>query len=139
MRAFLQHFTVDRDNLARQAREIMRSFETNNAPVGADGQVRRVCGRFALVAAAGELGVSFGVLPWPTGEASRAAATCFKAWVDQRGGIGTTEMKRLDLYKRGCFGLESKQGQEVRTKTPLSLPMPGLTQSTAVDALPLYR
>jgi hypothetical protein len=47
-------------------------------------------------------------------------------------GDGTSEMKRLDLYKRGCFVLEAKQGAETAPKTPLSLPMPGLTESKAV-------
>ena len=47
-------------------------------------------------------------------------------------GGGKTEMKRLDLYKRGCFVLESKQGQEVALKTSLTLPIQGLTKSSAV-------
>jgi len=48
-------------------------------------------------------------------------------------GGGKTEMKRLDLYKRGCFVLESKQGQEVAAKTSLTLPIQGLTTSKAVQ------
>jgi len=92
LRAFLQYLTTDRDNLIQQTQIIMRTFETANSPAGADGQVLRVCGRFALVAAAGELGAALGVLPWLIGEASKAAATCFQAWVDQRGGIGAAEM-----------------------------------------------
>lgn len=92
LRAFLQSLTADRDKLTRQAQEVMHIFEADHCPKGADGQVRRVCGRFALVAAAGELGVILGVLPWPTGEASQAAAKCFRAWVEQRGGTGAAEV-----------------------------------------------
>ena len=92
LRAFLQALAADRDTLTRHAQEIMRTFEADHCPEGADGQVRRVCGRFALVAAAGELGVSLGVLPWPTGEASKAAATCFRAWIEQRGGTRAAEV-----------------------------------------------
>ena len=33
-----------------------------------------------------------GVLPWPEGEASKAAATCLNAWLKQRGGIGVAEI-----------------------------------------------
>jgi len=33
-----------------------------------------------------------GVLPWPEGEAYGAAATCFSAWLAQRGGIGAAEI-----------------------------------------------
>jgi uncharacterized protein (DUF927 family) len=123
LRAFLQHFTVDRDNLSRQAREIMHIFEADNAPVGADGQVLRVCGRFALAAAAGELGASLGVLPWPAGEASRAAAKCFRAWVNQRGGIGAAEVAAgLEQVRRffqahGAARFEGLDSQEHRTVT----------------------
>lgn len=47
-------------------------------------------------------------------------------------GDGTSEMRRLDLYKRGCFVLEAKQGKDVATPALLALPMPGLTHSSAV-------
>jgi hypothetical protein len=43
-------------------------------------------------------------------------------------GDGTDELKRLDLYRKGCFVLESKQGQD--KAAPLALP--GLTASSAV-------
>ncbi len=35
-------------------------------------------------------------------------------------GDGTNELKRLDLYRKGCFVLESKQGQD--KAAPLTLP-----------------
>jgi len=54
--------------------------------------VKRVCGHFALVAAAGELGAALGILPWPKGEATKAAASCFKGWIELRGGVGAGEV-----------------------------------------------
>lgn len=57
----------------------------------ADGQVRRVAQRFALVAAAGELATAFKLTGWQTGEAQRAAAACFRAWMDGRGTPGASE------------------------------------------------
>ena len=56
-------------------------------PQDADGQVGSVASRFALIAAAGELAIHYGVLPWPQGEARRAAAVCFQAWLGQRGNV----------------------------------------------------
>ena len=50
-----------------------------NLAAGSTGQVSRVAGRFALIAAAGELSTGWGVVPWPAGTASNAAAACFKA------------------------------------------------------------
>jgi len=66
-------------------------FERRHLPPGADGQVRSVAARFGLVAAAGELARSYGVLPWSEGEALRAAGACFSAWLNERGGAGATE------------------------------------------------
>ena len=43
-------------------------------------------------------------------------------------GDGTEELKRLDLYRKGCFVLEAKQGQD--KAAPLALP--GITASSAV-------
>jgi len=51
-----------------------------------------VAGRFGLVACAGEFGTAWSVLPWPTGEARKAAAQCFRDWLDARGGSGATEV-----------------------------------------------
>ena len=58
----------------------------------ADGQVGRVAARFALVAAAGELATALGILPWPEGEASAAAARCFNDWLAARGDSGPEEI-----------------------------------------------
>lgn len=41
---------------------------------------------------------------------------------------GKSELKRLDLYRKGCFVLEAKQGKEKAA----TLSLPGLTVSSAV-------
>ncbi len=69
--------------------------------------------------------------PDPATSANEDNAYCFERKVHVPIGGGKTEMKRLDLYKRGCFVLESKQGQEVKLKTSLTLPIQGLTKSSA--------
>lgn len=70
--------------------------------------------------------------PDPATAANETNAYCFERKVFVPIGGGKTELKRLDLYKRGCFVLESKQGQEVALKTSLTLPIQGLTKSSAV-------
>jgi hypothetical protein len=42
----------------------------------AAGQVSRVAHRFALIAAAGELATTWGIVPWAAGTASKAVAAC---------------------------------------------------------------
>jgi uncharacterized protein (DUF927 family) len=93
LRAFLEALTRRLDDVAREVPASIRAFVETRCPADADGQVKRVAARFGLVAAAGELGVSLGVLPWPEGEATRAAGVCFEAWLEQRGGTGAAEVQ----------------------------------------------
>ncbi len=93
LRAFLTAITSrDLADIAQGIKNDTRTFMAANLPPGCNGQVQRVCGRFALVAAAGEMGIGCGVIPWPEGEATKAAAKCFKAWLAQRGGNGAAEI-----------------------------------------------
>ena len=61
----------------------------------AHGQAKRVARRFALVGAAGELATSYGITGWDQGEAYRAAARCFKDWLDRRGGEANQEQRAM--------------------------------------------
>jgi putative DNA primase/helicase len=61
-------------------------------PDGSDGQVRRVADRFALVAAAGELASALGITGWKKGTAGEACLRCFRDWLQDRGGIGASEV-----------------------------------------------
>jgi putative DNA primase/helicase len=53
--------------------------------------VQRVAQRFALAAAAGEVAIQLGVLPFPEGAANDAAERTFKAWIGDRGGAERRE------------------------------------------------
>lgn len=80
-----------------------------------------------------ELCAVFGFTPpAPAQEVNEDNPYCFERKVYLPRGDGTTELKRIDLYSRGRFILEAKQGRTGTVKAPLSLPVPGLTQSTAV-------
>lgn len=91
-RAWLEGLAAEPERFAAGAREIVKAFIAAHVPKDAAGQVGRAAGRFALVAAAGELAIDCGILPWPKGEAERAAAACFAAWRGARaGGDGAAE------------------------------------------------
>ncbi|WP_051271837.1 DUF927 domain-containing protein [Fundidesulfovibrio putealis] len=92
LRAFLDKLAGRIDEFSQAAPAFIREFMAEVCPCDADGQVSRVAGRFGLVAAAGELGISLEVLPWPKGEARQAAARCFRDWLDARGGSGAAEV-----------------------------------------------
>ena len=89
---YLTRLIVDVDAARQKVRAHMDAFKASVCPGSADGQVTRVCERFALIAAAGELATEWGVTGWPDGEAVRAAEKCFKAWLDQRGSSGPQEI-----------------------------------------------
>jgi putative DNA primase/helicase len=91
-RAFLEKLTGNLAATVETLRGVMAKWLKAKVPPDADGQVRRVAGRFALVAAAGELATALGILPWPAGEASAAAARCFDDWLAARGDTGPQEI-----------------------------------------------
>ncbi|MEM9626686.1 MAG: DUF927 domain-containing protein [Pseudomonadota bacterium] len=111
-RVFLERLIANYDHSMDAVVESRKRWLAHHLPENADGQVRRVAGRFALVAAAGELAASLGVLPWEPGEANWAAATCFKDWLSSRGGHGPAEQQgglrqvRLFLEQHGSSRFE---------------------------------
>jgi hypothetical protein len=83
----------------------VRGFVARVVPPGADGQVQRAAGRFALAALAGELATLAGVTGWEPGAAEAAAETCFRAWLDARGGTGAREAQQVTAAVRRFIGL----------------------------------
>lgn len=82
--AFIEHCTKNvialRQTLADQVDKISKLF----LPDGAQGQVTRVCARFALIAVAGELATQWGITGWDAGHSTTAAQVCFNSWLDSR-------------------------------------------------------
>ena len=94
LHTFLGYIAVHHEDVAGAVNAAIRKFQDAHCPPNCDGQVVRVAGRFALVAAAGEQGIKAGVLPWEGGEAERAASVCFRAWLEERGGVGAAETEQ---------------------------------------------
>lgn len=89
------HISKDKMELLETIREGIQNFVEQIVPDSADGQVRRVASRFALVAAAGELASSIGMTGWNEGESITSVRACFNAWLEERGGIGPQEEKKM--------------------------------------------
>jgi uncharacterized protein (DUF927 family) len=92
-RAFLELIAGDPNGTADAVTGYRDRWIADNLPAQADGQVSRVARRFGTIAAAGELATELGILPWPEGEAERAAARCFADWLQARGGAGPAELR----------------------------------------------
>ena len=99
IREYLGQLVANRNDrpeaLHEQLNGYIKDFKSQNLPTGADGQVDRVCHRFAVIAAAGELAISYGILPGISGEAAAGIAKCFHAWLLRRGTTGKLEIQNL--------------------------------------------
>lgn len=87
---FLQWVVENHEDLCCQTAGSVETMAAALSPLGADGQVRRVANRFALVALAGQLAQEAGVLP-PELSPLEAAKRCFEAWLAGRGTVGPSE------------------------------------------------
>lgn len=79
---FLERLTADRAAAAAIARDIVKAFLGQAERPGDSGQVRRVGRRFAVIGAAGELAISWGIVDWRPGAAVRAALALYRRWAD---------------------------------------------------------
>jgi len=99
---YLRAVCAKRSEIPAFLRDACRRFEEHVLTVSAEGQARRAAERFGLVAAAGELATSFGLTGWREGEARDAALSCFRSWVQRRGGEGNHE-ERAWLHQVRTF------------------------------------
>jgi uncharacterized protein (DUF927 family) len=89
IRAYLPLLVNQQDEMAESIREFCKQFTIRNVPSGASGEVFRVAARFGLIAAAGEITVQ--ITGWPEGEATQAAETMFRVWLNGRGTKGSND------------------------------------------------
>ena len=92
--AFVERLVADLKGALAETRAAADRFEvmaTNELDLPQEGQTRRALGRFALIAAAGEMATEWGLTGWPEGEASRAALAGLRLWIAGRGGAGPAE------------------------------------------------
>lgn len=124
-RAWLEHLVNNTEGLAATLRERMDAIEAQIVPESAAGQVKRGGRRFALVAAAGEMATAAGLTGWPEGEATRAARACFDAWLQSRGGSGSSEVhamlravrRFLETHGEGRFTMWHRGADDHAPKT----------------------
>jgi len=101
--AFIESLVDIRDHVGGMVSKLANAFVEQHVPEGADGQVQRGARRFGLIAAAGELAIARGIVPWPKGEALRAAGVMFMAWLARRGGSGSAEERNILTHVRLFF------------------------------------
>lgn len=93
--AFLESLTAELAEAVPAFKTAIETFVDAHLPSRAEGQAARVCKRFAVIACAGEYATEKGITGWMPGDATKAAVTCFTAWLDSRGGSGNQERKAI--------------------------------------------
>jgi putative DNA primase/helicase len=101
--AFLHSLTADPTRTRETLRAMRDALTSALAGADADGQVRRVANRLALIAAAGELATFMGLTGWPQGEAESAIRACFATWLESRGTKGPAETATMLAQARAFF------------------------------------
>lgn len=91
------------DEARRMANDIVKGFIADHVPTEADSQVRRAAERLGMIAAAGELAIGFGIVPWTEGEAEAAASRALRDWIGARGGDGASEVREAVAQVRRFF------------------------------------
>jgi len=64
------------------------------------------------------------VLPWVSGEATLAAADCFRAWIDGRGGSGAAERAKALAGVRGFVGAHASRFEPFEAELRADLRFP---------------
>ena len=99
---FIRRIVADgAGDVGEDVRQAVAEFITATVPAGSDGQIDRAAQRLGLIAAAGELAVMFGLLPWRVGLAREAAAWALDQWIGGRGGIEPMEVRQAIEQVRG--------------------------------------
>jgi uncharacterized protein (DUF927 family) len=103
-RKYLKWITsVDTADLKAAIDDRRRDFVQEYLPSGCSREIARVCQRFGLVAAAGDLMTSAGVTGWASGEAQWGVGQCFKAWHFRRGAGSGDEDRAVKEVARNLF------------------------------------
>lgn len=82
--AFAERLTCDVETSRRALIEVQSRFIADHKPDEADGLTRRALAHFGLLAAAGELAIKLGILPWPVGHSIEQVACCARDWIQAR-------------------------------------------------------
>ena len=91
---FIRH-VLQANKIEEEYKSELQKLKRGYAPENATSQDNRVFERFMFVGFAGELATKYGITGWLPGEAYKAALICFQSWLQEKGGVGDLEEKRL--------------------------------------------
>jgi uncharacterized protein (DUF927 family) len=122
--AWLEYLVRNRESVKEEIKVYEAEFADRAAlEEDADGQVKRVCDSFSLMAATGEVMINAGLLNWSSGQAINACISEFSRWIAARGGMESHELNQLvtDLKeffeKYGSARFENAWAKKIMNKS----------------------
>ena len=115
--AFVRGLVADPAHWESEAKRLAKAFVARATQDGDSGQANRGAARFAAVAAAGEMAIALGVVPWRAGEAEAAALACFNTWAAGFGRTGLREHRQiLERVRNAIQAGQSRFGHIARDR-----------------------
>lgn len=141
-RLWLEWASAHHGELPGRLEVLVARYRAEFVPEASSEQVRRAGGRFALVAAAGELASQAGITGWESGEAARGVRLCFNAWLAARGHLDNGEdvamlrqvRRFLELNGEGRFTWWHRAGDD---RAPKTLNRAGFRRMVGTDGRPI--
>ncbi|MDR0677916.1 MAG: hypothetical protein LBF44_00055 [Holosporaceae bacterium] len=103
----LESFVIEYEEVfvATYDSEDLKLIKSERIPEHAGGQDMRAFEKFIFVGFAGELATRYGITGWNIGDSREAALKCFHSWLEDKGGVGDREDKKIMEQVKAFFEL----------------------------------
>lgn len=114
--AWLEYITSRKDQMIKQAEQLLDQYREALAAHHAQGHIVRVANYFALVAVAGELASQANITGWQSGTAFNAVQQVFNQWLGSFEQVGDFEDREMLAHVKAFF--EANESSRFESITP---------------------
>lgn len=114
--AWLEYITSHKDQVIKQAEQLLEQYREALAANHTQGHIVRVANYFALVAVAGELVTQANITGWKSGTAFNAVQQVFNQWLGSFEQVGDFEDREILAHVKAFF--EANESSRFESITP---------------------
>ena len=114
--AWLEYITSHKDQVIKQAEQLLEQYRGILAANHTQGHIVRVANYFALVAVAGELATQANITGWKSGTAFNAVQQVFNQWLGSFEQVGDFEDREMLAHVKAFF--EAHESSRFESITP---------------------
>ena len=114
--AWLEYITSHKDQMIKQAEQLLEQYREALAAHHTQGHIVRVANYFALVAVAGELASQANITGWQSGTAFNAVQQVFNQWLGSFEQVGDFEDREMLAHVKAFF--EANESSRFESITP---------------------